>query len=428
MPKLPEKLQAELKASLEAAAIPRWCDHTLLAALRGLAPEESSNHLARLRGLDMVEPCPSRGENAFRVPEATRQILRLVMATVEPSRFRVLSLRAADFFRELSSPAERIEWIFHLLRGDPDRGAEALEKLDHDWTERGYNQERQALAAALGELEATGTVAGRARAWVLLVMAWIHESNGETARWMDMGEKALALARAAGDCSAEAEALCLIGDARRAQGRFEEAGAAFEEFLSLGQRLAQQYPDSSGWQRRLAVAYSRVGEAGQARGQMEAAEAAFTEYLAICGRMAKQHPGDTGWQRDLAVAYSKIGQIRRERGQLERARGAFIEYVAGFRRLVELNPGNIGWQRELAVACGLLAYIRMTLDGADTALPYYEESARILASVVEKAPGVMQWVEDKRLIDEELAACRRSSGAHRRVNSGLGWLRNKLPF
>jgi tetratricopeptide (TPR) repeat protein len=428
VPKLPEQLQAELKASLEAAAIPRWCDEAILAALLGLAPEESPDRLARLRGLNLVEPFPVRGEEAIRVQKAARQVLRRVMATVEPSRFRTLSLRAAAFFREHSSPAARIEWIYHLLCGDPDRGAEELEKLDHEWTDRGHTGERRELAAALRELEETGMVAGRARAWVLLVLAWMHELQGETAQWEEVGEQALRVAREAGDGSAEAEALCLMGDVRKARYQFEEAETAFDEFLSLSQRLARQHPDSSGWQRKLALAYSRAGDARQAQGQLEAAQAAFAEYLAISRRMARQYPGDAGWQRDWGLAHSKIGHVRRAQGQLERARAEFADYVAAFRRLVEQDPGNLGWQRELAVACGLLANIRMTLDGADSALPYYEESSRILAHLVEKAPGVKQWVEDKRLIDKELTVCRRSSEVHRRVKSGLGWLQDKLPF
>jgi tetratricopeptide (TPR) repeat protein len=425
---LPEKRQAELKASLEAAAIPRWCNEAILAALLDLIPAESADRLARLRALNMVEPFPARGEGAIRVQEATRRVLRRIMATVEPGRFRTLSLRMVAHFQEHPSPAARIEWIFHLLCGDPERGADELEKLDHEWSDRGHPEERQALAMALRELEETGMVAGRARAWVLLVMAWTHELKGETARWAEVGEQALRVARDAGDRSAEAESLCLVGDARKAQHKFEEAAAAFDEFLLLGQRQVQQHPDSPDWQRKLAAAHSRVGDAGQARGQLEAAQSALTEYLAISRRMARQYPGDAGWQRELGVAHAKMGHVMRAQGQLERARAEFADYLTAFRRLVEQDPGNLGWQRELAVACGLLAHIRMALDGADSALPYYEESSRILTEVVERAPGIAQWAEDKRLIDKELAACRRSREVHARVKNGLAWLQDKLPF
>lgn len=425
---LPETFQAELKRCLEAIAIPRWCDETMLAALLDLNPADSADRLARLHGLNIVEPDPARGETAVKLPPATRQVLRRILSTVEPGRFRTLSLRAAAHFQENPSPAARIEWIFNLLCGDPERGADELKKLDHHWTSQGHSEERHALAIALRELEQTGAVAGRTRAWVLLAMAWEHEFQGETAEWAKLANQALRIAREAGDHSAEAEALCAMGDALKAQHKLDEAKAAFDELLILSQQRAQQHPDSPAWQRMLAAAYSRVGDAGQAQGRLDAAQAAFTEYLAISRRMAKQYSGDAAWQRELAVAHSKLGHVMRAQGQLERARAEFADYLAAFRRLVEQNPANIGWQRELGVACGLLANIRMALDGADSALPYYEESSRILAEVVEQAPGIAQWLEDKRLIDKELAACRQSSEIQKRVKNGLAWLQGKLPF
>lgn len=425
---LPEQRQAELKATLEAAAVPRWCNPALLAALLGVEPSESAGRLAALRELRMAEPSTAFGKEGMHVPQETRRILRRILATVEPGRFRALSLRTAAFYWEDPAPAARIEWIYHLLCGDPERGADELERLDREWTERGCAGERRALATALGELEQTGMAVGRARAWVLLVMAWTHELNGEKLLWLEVGGQALQAAREAGDASAEAEAACLVGDARMGQFQSEAAEVAFGEFLRISQRLAQGQPDSAVWQRRLALAHSRMGDARQAQGRLDTALVAFTDYHAICRRMIRQFPADAGWQRELAVAHSKIGHVRRAQGQLERARAEFADYLAGFRRLVELDPDNVGWQRELGIACGLLASVRMALDGAGFALQYYEESARLLAGVVERSPNVAQWAEDKRLIDKELAACRRSAGMQRRVKGGLSWLQDKLPF
>lgn len=427
-PSLPESRQAELKASLEAAAIPRSCDPALLAALLELGLQESSERLAQLRALNLVEPCPTHGEEAVRVPPTTRQVLRRVVATVEPSRFRALSLRAADFFQPHSSVNAQIERLYHLLGGDPEQGAEALEKLDHAWTEQGRNEDRQQLATILWELEKTGMVTGRARAWVLLVMAWVHEMNGEKLLWTQVGEQALRVAREAVDWVAEAEALCLIGDARMAQYQFDEAITAFNQYLALCQRLAHQNPDCPGWQRKLALAHSRLGDARQAQGQLESALAELSEHFAICRRMTRQYPADISWQREVGVAHSKIGNIRKSQGQLERARAEYADYLAVFRKLVEQDPNNIGWQRELGLACGLLANIRMTLDGANHAIAYYEEAARLLANVVEKNPNATQWIEDKRLIDKELAACRRAAEVQKKVKTGLSWLQDKMPF
>ena len=47
-----------IKESLQSAAIPHWCDETILAALMEITPQESSERLACLRKLKAVEPFP----------------------------------------------------------------------------------------------------------------------------------------------------------------------------------------------------------------------------------------------------------------------------------------------------------------------------------------------------------------------------------
>ena len=59
-PALADAERTALKESLEAAAIPHWCDEAILAALLGLTTQESAARLARLRRLSVVEPFPAR--------------------------------------------------------------------------------------------------------------------------------------------------------------------------------------------------------------------------------------------------------------------------------------------------------------------------------------------------------------------------------
>ena len=79
-PALADAERTALKESLEAAAIPHWCDEAILAALLGITAEESAVRLARLRRLSVVEPFPARGSNAVNVHEAARLALRKAMA------------------------------------------------------------------------------------------------------------------------------------------------------------------------------------------------------------------------------------------------------------------------------------------------------------------------------------------------------------
>jgi hypothetical protein len=179
-PSLSEAERDVLKVSLKAAAIPHWCDGPILSALLAISPEESEARLVSLRALRVVEPFPARGDGVVNVHEATRLAIRKLTAVQAPDWFREVSLRAAAHFAPDATPAARIEWIFHLLCGDPEGGASELEEINREWSGCARPEDRSALAVALGELESEGMVDGRARAWTLLAMAWSRASRGES--------------------------------------------------------------------------------------------------------------------------------------------------------------------------------------------------------------------------------------------------------
>src|SRR5262249_21665937 len=158
--------------------------------------EESTGLLARLRGLTVVEPFPARGATSVNVHESARLALRKAMAA---DRIRALSSKAAARFGDDLKPAGRVEWIYHLLYAEPDRGATELEKLDRDWLSSAHPEDLYALAAALQELENSRMVHGRARAWALLAIAWAAVSRGETTQQANVAQNVLRLAREAKD-------------------------------------------------------------------------------------------------------------------------------------------------------------------------------------------------------------------------------------
>ena len=443
-----------LRAALDAAAVLRWFDAGLLAQVLDIPAADASRRFAMLKTLPFVESYPGAGLDRRNVHEATRLGWRKKLFAETPERFRALSLLASACFAEDVSAKSRIEWIYHLLCGDPERGATELEKLDREWGSQAYPEDRYALAAALRELEDTRLVAGRARAWALLVIAWVRYARGETAQLADIAQTALRLARENQDQRAEADAQCLRGDVSQAQGKLEAARAAYRENLVISRWLAESDPSNAGWQRELAVAHSRVGVVSQALGQLEgaqaafaedlaisrrlaeadpsnaswqrdlavahsrvggvsralgqweAAQAAFAEDLAISCRLAEADPSNASWQRDLAVAHSKIGDVSQAQGQLEAARAAFGESLVISRRLAESDPSNADWQRELAVACWWIAWIQVQAGQWSAALPLYEEASRLFAALVKLAPEAAQWAKEREIVEAELAQCR----------------------
>src|SRR5262249_25968748 len=151
---------------------------------------------------------------------STRLGWRTRLASECLGRFRAVSVRAASCFAESSIPSDRIEWIYHLLCGDPDLGASSLEELELDrgWSAAARPEDRYALASALQELADTGLIKGRARAWGLLAIGWTRYTRGETAQLTGIAEEALQLASESGDKSAVADARCLAGDVLRVRG------------------------------------------------------------------------------------------------------------------------------------------------------------------------------------------------------------------
>ena len=140
-----------------------------------------------------------------------------------------------------------------------------------------------------------------------------------------------------------------IGDIAQAQGRLDDALAAFREYLAISQRLAATDPSNAGWQRDLAVAHSRVGDIRQRAGPLDdalAASANTSPSPSASPRPTRPTPAGSATSPSLIPGR----RHRREQGRLDDALAAFREYLAISQRLAATDPSNAGWQRELAVA------------------------------------------------------------------------------
>ena len=349
-PELPDNEKAALKEALQAAAMPHWCDESILSALLQIPLEESATRLSRLRGLNVVEAFPARGQSAVNVHETSRLALRLRLFKDDQATFRRLSGWAVSCFAEDYTPSGRIEWIYHLLCAEPDRGATELEKLDRAWTGSAHPEDIHALALAMMELEGSQLVEKPAQAWMLIVIAWSRWLRGEVAQLMDMANQILLLAQETQDLAAEGEAHALLGDAQQAQGHLVEAQAEFEQYLAISRSLAEQNQSNSDWQRELGIAHNRMGDVLRPQGKLEAAQAAYEQSLAIFCSLTEQDPGNVGWQRELGVSHSRVGGVLQALGKLETAQAEFEQYLAISRSLAEQDPSNAGRQRGLGVA------------------------------------------------------------------------------
>jgi tetratricopeptide (TPR) repeat protein len=307
-PDLPNSERSALRSALEAAAIPHWCDADILAELTRDPDSPNSDQWMRLKQVPVVEPFPARGADAGNVHEANRLAIRKRLAETKRARFIELSSRAARVFEPDTRPTGRIEWIYHLLVADPDRGTAELEGLNRSWWGgAARHEDLAALSAALTELDTSQVLRGRSLVRARLIVAQRRADLAGAASLGELASQLLQAAEAIGDVRLSGDAYSLVGDVAQARGDLAGAEQAYSQDLAISKRLVALDPDNTSWQQDLAGVYSRVGGVAQARGDLAGAERAFGQALAVSERLAALDPDNTGWQRNLAVAYGRVG-------------------------------------------------------------------------------------------------------------------------
>jgi tetratricopeptide (TPR) repeat protein len=351
-PDIPDGERKSLRSALEVAAIPHWCDSAILAALidSGLL---SHTQWMRLKELPVVEPFPARGSDAINVHEASRLAIRKHMTQTQMEKFIEFSTRAARVFEGDRRPIGQIEWTYHLLVAEPERGAVALETLDRAWWGTAHHEDLAALSVALTELDTSQVLRGRALVRARLVVAQRQVDIASAASLGDLANQLLQAAQAIDDTQLIGDAYWLVGDVAQARGDLAAASRAYTQCLAIYQQLAALDPTNTGWQEELAAAYSGVGDMAQARDDLAAAEHAYTQELAISKELAAVDSTNTSWQRALAAAYGRVGDVAQARGDLAAAEQAYRQCLAISRELAAVDPTNTSWQRALADAHGL---------------------------------------------------------------------------
>jgi tetratricopeptide (TPR) repeat protein len=374
-----------LKQTLEACAIPHWCNETILAALLDLSPADSTARFSLLGQLREVERFEARGAGAVNIHESARLALRKRMAREEPDLFRALSGRAADYFAADSTPTGKIEWIYHRLCAEPDAGAAECEMLSAEWEQSAYPQDRDALALALHELEVTGLVDGRARLEVLLYFGGNRYEHREVVHVAECAQTALRLAKETAHARGEATANDLLGLVWLSQGHLPEALAAHRAALDIFRDLAARNPTNALAQWALAVAHGRIGDVYDAQMEFGKALEAFRERSRIFQILVDQEPTNSKLQREAAIDHMRIGDILQKLNQPKLAREAFAAGQQIIQRLVDIRPDNQDWQRDLAMSYGRIASA-YDADHVKEKREALNESIRIRSELLSHAP------------------------------------------
>jgi tetratricopeptide (TPR) repeat protein len=131
--------------------------------------------------------------------------------------------------------------------------------------------------------------------------------------------------------------------------------------LAIFRRLAEQDPSNAGLQRNLAAAHSRVGGVLEAQGRLEDAQAAFEQDLTISRRLAEQDPSNADWQRGLALACLRVGRIAAAANLNEIRLPLYEESLRIFAELVKIAPNFVQWAENKKIVETELTALRATI-------------------------------------------------------------------
>lgn len=372
------------------AAVPRWFDRELLAAVAGRPVPEAD--FAILAERSFVE----RLERGCNLHEQTRALVLNRLWAEDRARYRELSGRAAGYCadRALADPLWRIEAVYHRLVADPARGADELWDAGWAWSRPPAFDlgKLEGLARAAREQREGGRLDARAAGVALFWEAMAHYHGGRlgkaksvllsisappdgdlrlaanTALWLTLVcfrlaqldeararlESARRLAAALGTPVEQAHSRWLLGLVQAGLGEPREAHRLFLRALRVYRREGARFETANCL---LSLAGARL-----ALGDSRGARRGYRKALRLYRKLGERH-GEA--QTLMALGQLDMGEERWEaaRGNLDAALAIWRDWESG------LGEANC------LTALGCLALAQADWAGAQqscrTALAYY---------------------------------------------------------
>lgn len=434
--------EPNLLHALEAASVPHWWEEWSLTYLLDDDLSPDANYWNnRLKSLSVVEPFLSV-EGSHNVHEVTRLAIR--QRLYEEGRLALLSSRAMRSILVYGvghNTSLIIEFLYHQLVAEPEKGAESLEILWRDWDDNDRWTPLLDLAAMLEEVMPFLSPVPRARAllrWIFIrsrrtpisqmaepamrclklfrelqdekaqgdilqLLGEISQSRGNVMGAYQFYYEAEQIFRKFFDLNSSnpssrgdlLEALRNLGDIAKSQGDLLEASRLHGESMGMALHLVQLYPSDIKWQEELATSYARFGDLAEEQGDLTGALRFLKKGLNIVKSLAENHPDNAERQKDLSVYINKLGDLALGQGNLPGARLFYAESKSILERVCAIDPANVWRQRELAAALGKLGDVYLDeAGGLDDSWAYYSESKKMIEQLVALDPDNTLWQLD----------------------------------
>jgi len=194
-----------------------------------------------------------------------------------------------------------------------------------------------------------------------------------------------------------------IGEELHYQDQLNEALVSYRASLTIRERLANDQPSSTVWQRGLSFTHWKIGDVLSDQGKRDEALNSYLASLAILERLAAEDPGSARFQRDLSGSLVRVGDALHLQGKFDEALGSYRDSLTIRERLAKTDPSNAEGQHDLSVVYGRLGNALAAQGEFDEARAYFRDALAIAERAAKANPSNADWRWDVVLSHWELA-------------------------
>ena len=175
------------------------------------------------------------------------------------------------------------------------------------------------------------------------------------------------------------------------QRRYPAAGDAFESALADAERLVAAAPRNRQHQDILSEALAYLADARRGEGRLEDAIRSRERQLEVLGRMAAANGSDAEVKKKRMNAQRALGHLFVWRGNLQTGEAKFRDAGAIAGELRQIEPDNTEWLRSAAGTQADLAQLLITTGRAGDAEYFVRASCEITRQLVKRDSSVLEW-------------------------------------
>jgi serine/threonine protein kinase/tetratricopeptide (TPR) repeat protein len=180
-----------------------------------------------------------------------------------------------------------------------------------------------------------------------------------------------------------------LGFLREGLGESDQAVADFEKSREIFQRLAERFPDKSGYRLRLAETRNSRGAVLKDLGRFDAAEQEFRQALTQMDALLSAAGAAIEHFESRARIQGNLGALMRDSGRLPEAETLLREAVATREKLLEQKPDSLALRGQLATSWNTIGTILSSQRKSGEAEKAFEKALEVL-----EAGAVKQITDD----------------------------------